>query len=149
MAKTKRVLVVEDIPRSLQATVREIAGQGHAVTEVHSVSEAIRHVTTRDFDLMILDWRIPLDEGGSVDVDGGARVLDAIAARQRGSAGRGLPYVVVSAQMTTVPRSVRSDPACLAVLGKLSLTILDGVLEKALGNLPGGTAGPSGGDLGG
>jgi CheY-like chemotaxis protein len=133
MGREKRVLMVEDIPGTLRATVDEVRQMGHEVTECLSVAGAVAALNATDFDLMILDWRIPEGDGGPVLIDGGAVLLDAV--RQGGvrAQNSNVPYVVVSGQISTVDRRALDGPRCLGVVGKLSLVMLETVLREALG----------------
>ncbi len=129
MATTKKVLVIEDIPATLEATVLSITLRGHTVVEVASVDEALKVLSNDTFDLVLLDWRLPMTEGDSVDAEGGAQLVAAFHRQD----GDGIPYVIVSAQMATVPTSLRRDPLCRGIVGKLSLTILDPIVSQIIG----------------
>lgn len=131
MDPRKRVLVVDDIPESLEATVEEVRQMGCAVTECASVAKAIAILNDHRFDLMILDWRIPEHDGEPTLVDGGALLLDAIRNGGVTAANRSLQYVVVSAQRSTVSAGSLDD-RCLGIVGKLSPEILDEILRRAL-----------------
>ncbi len=127
----KHILVIEDRPSTLAAVVRDLQSTGHQVTQVASVADAISTLKAEHVDLMILDWRIPLKHGAP-DPDGGQRLLQGIDELGPLAENASVPYLVVTAQETSVPASLRKDPRCIGIAGKLSVQVLNGLLAQAL-----------------
>ena len=73
-----RILIVDDDPALRRSLPHVLADSGRAFAECGAVSEAIAHLTATEFDLILLDYRLP---------DGtGLAVLDWLASHQRGEA---------------------------------------------------------------
>ena len=55
----QRVLLVEDNPITLEITSKVLSSIGFKVVEVANGSSALRELTDRHFDLVLLDWKLP------------------------------------------------------------------------------------------
>jgi CheY-like chemotaxis protein len=66
MSPPKRVLVVEDHPENLEYLKGLIESAGHACIAVGSVGEALRHLESGTFDLVLLDLVLPDADGVEV-----------------------------------------------------------------------------------
>ena len=77
-SELSRILIVDDDPALRRSLPHVLAHSGRAFAECGAVSEAIAHLTAAEFDLILLDYRLP---------DGtGLAVLDWLASHHRGEA---------------------------------------------------------------
>jgi len=75
---TSRILIVDDDPALRRTLPHVLAQSGRSFAECGAVSEAIAHLSAAEFDLILLDYRLP---------DGtGLAVLDWLASRNRNEA---------------------------------------------------------------
>jgi two-component system CheB/CheR fusion protein len=81
-----RILLAEDDPISRLVAIELLTGRGHQVTAVENGREAIESLAAGDFDLVLMDVRMP-------DMDG----LEAVAAIRAGQAGADKTGVLVVA----------------------------------------------------
>lgn len=118
-----RILVVEDqeINRALlRATLLPRAEPVPALVEVESLAEAREALADADFDLLLLDVRLP--DGNGLDL---ARELAGTAARPR--------IVAISASVLPTERQAALDAGCDVFVGKpFSPVELVATLERVL-----------------
>ena len=88
------VLVVDDEVLYAQAVVRELVRHGIGCGVAHSAAEAVRQADAGAFDLILLDNRLPDEEGLSI--------LPRLLARQP------RPAVVVMTAYQTIPQAVKA-----------------------------------------
>jgi DNA-binding NtrC family response regulator len=60
---TERILVIDDSPETLEVISRTLSGQGYAVVTAPSASEAVALLSSRVFDLVVTDYRMPAVDG--------------------------------------------------------------------------------------
>jgi CheY-like chemotaxis protein len=58
-----RILVVEDDPNHRKLARQVLEDCGHVVTDADDGEEALAHLDTRDYDLVVLDMRLPGMDG--------------------------------------------------------------------------------------
>src|SRR5690242_14706080 len=63
MSSSPRILVVDDEPSIVDAVATALRYEGYDVDEASAGREAIRIVTEREPDLIVLDWMLPDIEG--------------------------------------------------------------------------------------
>jgi DNA-binding NtrC family response regulator len=59
----ERILVVDDSPETLEVVSRTLTGQGYAVVTAASAAEAVSLLSSRTFDLVVTDYRMPAVDG--------------------------------------------------------------------------------------
>jgi DNA-binding NtrC family response regulator len=94
MTEPFRVLVVDDEALYAQAIGREIGRQGMACDLAYSCREALELVTGRQYGVILLDHRLPDDDG--------IRIIPQLLARQTGAA------VVMMTAYQTIPNAVQA-----------------------------------------
>ena len=72
-----RVLVIEDRPETVSATLRALEKEGHEVVLAASTVEARRCLNEREFELVLLDQLLPVEVGGA---EASQMEVDALAA---------------------------------------------------------------------
>jgi DNA-binding response OmpR family regulator len=100
-----RILLVEDNPRLAELMAEGLALAGHVIDAAGALSEAEEHIRGADYDLIILDIRLP---------DGNGREL----LRHIRSQGRGAPVLVATAVTDTPSRIATLDEGADDYLGK-------------------------------
>ena len=88
---TRRVLLVDDEPQVRRLIKRGLDGKGLPleVETAESVEEALRHLDSRTFDLVILDWVFPTPMQGP----------EVLAWIEENLGGRGVPVFGISGQL--------------------------------------------------
>lgn len=125
------VLAVEDNDVNLKVTTRLLEQLGHEVTVARSGPEALAAVSTRAFDLVLMDLQMPGMDGFETT----QRIRES--EKERKSSGPPLPIIAVTA-------SLQSDEECrrsgmTGVLRKpLDKNELSLVLERVRPDTPGG-----------
>lgn len=87
-----RILVVEDEVRLARTLARGLSEEGHAVDLCDTAEQADEQLDTLDYDLVLLDWMLPDQDGLSL-------------LRQWREAGRTLPVLMLTAR-GSVPERV-------------------------------------------
>lgn len=123
-----RVLMVEDEEVNRQVLAGLLARAGHHVTAAKTGPEAIAAVAAGDFDVALVDIRLPGMDGFEA-----ARRLRAAAAER----GHDLPVVAVTANLMAEDRAACTAAGMLAVVGK---PIDPNRLHRALALARGGAA---------
>ena len=120
MSSEKRVLVVEDVQSTLRGTVMELRLDGIIAEWALTIDEAVRKLRERVYDVMILDWRLPLVAGGPVRPDAGALLLEKVASGEVGNEAKGVPVVIVTSEGAAVDRAVLEKyKQCIDLISKL------------------------------
>jgi len=57
------ILVVEDNPMNMELAVDLLESYGHEVTSAYDGLEALEHIKTKEFDLILLDMQLPEMDG--------------------------------------------------------------------------------------
>jgi CheY-like chemotaxis protein len=58
----KRILVVDDEPASTEGAVLELKARGFQVDEAHTLADAVRLLRQTQYDALLLDLMLPLNE---------------------------------------------------------------------------------------
>ncbi len=61
--KKPSILVVDDVPNTVEVLQRNLTAAGYAVFTAFGVSEAIQILDTTPIDLVITDWKMPRISG--------------------------------------------------------------------------------------
>ncbi len=105
-----RVLVADDNSVVLQVTIAMLGQMGCRVMAVTGGLLALEALSTGDFDLALLDCRMP-------DLDG-IRAVRAFRELEQGRGGRRLPIVALSGNTDSVDRAACHDAGMDGFLGK-------------------------------
>lgn len=108
-APAKRVLVIDDEPRSVAGVIMELDLRGIAVDRAVSRQEAEAHLAEKAYDAVLLDLMLPECEVGEPRRDPaltrhGFSLLDSIrdGAYEEGGTGRDVPVAVITGIGTEV-----------------------------------------------
>ena len=126
------VLIVEDIPGTLAGNVAELSFADVTIHNSANIRDAIDKLERNFYAVILLDWRIPAQNGAPVDDDGGMKVLEMLKAQ----VGRkcDTPVIVVTAHRNAVDSSKLSAFTNVrAVVSKLRHDYISTLLEQALG----------------
>ncbi|MGA3132445.1 MAG: response regulator [Terracidiphilus sp.] len=119
--KSGRLLVVEDIEKTLAGTIRELEDLVAQIKQVTNVEDAIECLRHEKFDLVLLDWRLPLTLGGPVNDDAGLVVLDHTKL-PLGNDNLDIPVIILTAQSSTIDsQALKEHPNCRYVISKLEM----------------------------
>ena len=77
-----KVLIVDDDSQFLRALRIALIARGHEVCEAANGQEALARIGTRNVEVILIDWRMPVMDGEAT-----CRVISAVA---------GIPVIVVS-----------------------------------------------------
>jgi len=112
----RRALLVEDIEKTLSGTIAELRSAGLEITVTSNSADAIVALEATTFDVVLLDWRLPLTVDSAPDDEGGLRVLEALSsAACTGNAG--VPVIIVTNQGSSV------DSVRLSTFGNYRATL--------------------------
>lgn len=133
MKKKKEILVIEDIERTIKNTILELSSFGYSVDRVDNVKLAIESLNSNPFDFIIIDWRLPLEEGKSVSDEAGAIILDEL--RNKNSPNYNVPFIIMTAENLVIDKKlVEEMENCFGIYFKLTaIDIADFIHEKLIG----------------
>lgn len=94
--RSLRLLLVDDTATTCMLTARILEKRGHSVLAVCSGKEALQHLEREDFDLALVDLRMP-------EMDG-IEVAEAIRGGASNVRGRDMPVVALTAHVTKLDR---------------------------------------------
>lgn len=90
------ILLVEDDPAQLRPLCIALSESGHLVDGVEDSQEAQWLINNRDYDLLILDWMLPVVSGVSL-------------CQQYRALGKASPVLMLTAKDTTADKVVGLD----------------------------------------
>lgn len=130
MKNEKQLLVVEDIPDSLVATLRELSSTGYNVTIVNCVDDAKIKLEKNKYDAVLLDWRIPIGKTNGISEEGGRHLLEHLDALSTVT-GKFIPFIVVTAQKNAIDWDrVSASPGYLGSVYKFYVDDIQDLLES-------------------
>ena len=116
-----RLLVVEDIGSTLVGTIRELKDLVAEIKQVTNVEDAIECLRHEKFDLILLDWRLPLKPEGPVNDNAGLDILNHTKL-PLGTDNLDIPVIVLTAQSSTIDsRALKEHPNCRYVISKMMM----------------------------
>src|SRR5437868_2020900 len=132
MTPQKHVLIVEDIPGTLAGNVAELSFADITVHSVGTVREAIERLRQTPYAVVVLDWRLPIEQSSPTDDDGGLKVLQAM--REHPEQNGKTPVIVVTAHRSAVDTTTLDGFSNVrGVISKLRHDHITALLEEALG----------------
>ncbi|MGD0923231.1 MAG: response regulator [Terriglobia bacterium] len=128
----RKILLVEDIHNTIGFPIVLLESRGHEIIEVTNVAAAAARLKRERFDVILLDWRLPVDEANlNVNDDAGSILLDQVMADEN-NPNRDTPVVVVTAQWTSIPRKeIGRYPSCRLVVEKYNVDAIVHEVEAA------------------
>jgi CheY-like chemotaxis protein len=115
-----RILVVDDDLEVATSIVRALESLGHAATRCGHAQEALEAIGSQDFDLLLIDYRMP-------DMTG----LDLITLLRE--EGRKTPAIIMTGHFATEDRVPLEQLGIHAILHKpITLPMLSRALEEPL-----------------
>jgi CheY-like chemotaxis protein len=131
--KGKRILVIEDIPDTLAGMVADLRDRGFNLTSSQNVTEALNRLEDERFDLILLDWRLPIgDENEGLDDNAGSLLLERLKTDEK-NPNHDTPVVVITAEWGAIDRrSLQRFPAFRCVVGKFDFDMLTQAIESSL-----------------
>src|ERR1039457_2335526 len=128
-----KLLVVEDIRDTLAGTLAELAGAGIEIEHVTNVKDAVACLRRTKYDIVLLDWRLPLVAGGPVNDDAGLAVLKHTRSPDAGE-NQGFPEIVLTAEWSIVDAATLTEHRnCRYVISKLRMDDITGRTQEMLG----------------
>jgi CheY-like chemotaxis protein len=123
---SRRILVVEDILGTINGLLIELTERfGCEIVVADTAARAIDLLSQDEFAGMILDWRIPLEDGAGVSDDGGHHVLEVRETDPRLSRNFGKPFVIATGQQVAIDDNIPSRYE--GYLGKASKLLMDNI----------------------
>lgn len=101
----KRLLIVEDIPRTIIGTMMELEASGYSYLHVMNVGDAKAALAREHFDALILDWSIPMSAGAGPAEEAAGTLLDYICTSASNTLNIGLPFIILTAHPNVVNES--------------------------------------------
>ena len=133
MRAALRVLVVDDSPAQRLLTVELLRSLGYSADEVGNGAEAIRAVNDADYDLVLMDYEMPIMDG--------IAATRAIKGRRHGPTP---PIVMISGRSEASVRTAAADAGVAHYVEKpLLVSSLKSVLSQCVGIIPTKMAPPS------
>ncbi len=111
-----RILIVDDDPQSRRIMRIALTVNGHEITEASNGAEALNRIPKSEFDLVLLDWLMP--------VMGGEETCRAIRAVSE------VPVIVVSARDRA--KDALAAGAFASLTKPVDIRVLLGCIEVAL-----------------
>jgi CheY-like chemotaxis protein len=94
-SRSLNVLLVEDVPANQRLVTSILQSHSHEVTVAHDGREAIEHVSTGQFDVVLMDVQMPVMDG--------YQATETIRAAERLS-GRHVPIIAMTSNATRTDR---------------------------------------------
>jgi signal transduction histidine kinase len=122
-----RILVAEDSPDNRLLIQVYLAESAHHLTFVEDGNAAVNRFSTCEFDLILMDWRMPVMDGLTA-----TRAIRTIE-QERG--GVSVPVIALTANASVEDMAVSREAGCTLHLSKpFSRHELIGVIEKSVGH---------------
>lgn len=103
MNKQRNLLVIEDIHNSMKCLLAELLeDEGYLIDEVTNVEAAKKKLLSRKYDAILIDWRIPIHEGGPIADNGGQTILESLTSGQLHVKNVNTPFIIVTAERSIV-----------------------------------------------
>jgi CheY-like chemotaxis protein len=129
-----RVLFVEDDLNNVVGTVALLENAGVQVDMAESMEAATEALKGTRYQLMLLDWALPLKPDGPCDMQAGQKLVDSLQGGSLGALNHDTPYFVITKQ--TDEFGTAECRGRLGVLTKLdALGIRKHVLAALRGNV--------------
>lgn len=113
-------LVVEDQPADIEGTLISLKRFGMKYENVGDLETAEKQLQSEDYDLVILDLRLPQHPGQAPSDDAGVSLITKLQKGGLGTRNADKPFIVISGQNKTVAqREVDQRGNCWGIYGKL------------------------------
>lgn len=120
MNTARKLLVVEDIPKTLAGTLMELAACGYDIAKASNVEDAMHALADTGYDALILDWSIPVAPGTGPSAGAANKLLEFLQSDRVKKENRRLPFLIVTAHPNIVNEAVLSAlPGFVGVIYKL------------------------------
>ena len=73
MKNLEKILIIEDIKKTISNLIIELEEIGYKINNVTNVNDAIQILKDEKFDILLLDWRLPIREGNGVAENAGKK----------------------------------------------------------------------------
>ncbi|MGD1046742.1 MAG: hypothetical protein ABR936_15645 [Bacteroidota bacterium] len=129
-----KILAIEDVPNSFLGPFGELQDQGYQIKIVGSIEEGISALTDNEFDIMLLDWRLPRKaHNGHIDDKGGEAVIDSMLKGVCKEWNKKIPFIVITGQNPATNIEIcKKLPGYIGTIGKLNLLSFDDYFKRAV-----------------
>jgi CheY-like chemotaxis protein len=118
-----RILFIEDEPDQVRGTQMRLQRVGCITTISRTLEDAIHRLHREEFDILIVDGRLPAVSDGPMDLDGGLQLIRDLRSGRYGELNRNKPFFMLTAQFrsvdTGIVRAFEQLGNCLGVENKL------------------------------
>lgn len=110
MSTTLSILVVEDKDDTIPGTLKYLRSAGHSITCAANVADAEESLKNDAYDLIWLDFRLPLDRDNIGLSDyAGEEILRRLRNGVYGEENARVPFIVVTAQSRSIDPQVMEE----------------------------------------
>jgi len=121
----EKILIVEDDIADVGGTIDLLEIEGIQADVVASVRDAEESLRKRCYQVLLVDWTLPVIEDGPADTDGGGKLIQSLEAGRLGNLNTDIPIFVLTKQTDQFDSQRRSQTRAIPVLSKLdALTIV-------------------------
>ena len=131
--RRSRILVAEDIYETLIGTLRELESQGATVDHVENVNDTLARLREMPYDLLLLDWRLPIEPAGPVLDNAGRRVLDGLKSGELGAMNAQIPIIILTNQSRAIDLGSGANyPQVRGIVAKLRIDLFESLVKEVL-----------------